>query len=236
LRFVKLMHKWLGLIVGLQLLLWTVSGLMFSWLDHHEVQGGQVRRDPPPAVLGAQTPLAEPGAWLAEYGPADIRDIRLFPLLDQWAYRVELADRVELRRAADGKRFAIDATLARELASVHHASGLAPARVTLHEAGSIEARGKGSVWRTDFDGVERTSLYFSAVDGDLVAARNRTWRIFDFFWMLHTMDYRGRDDFNNPLVITAASAALWLAISGILLLSRSFRWGRLLPGIQKPHG
>jgi uncharacterized iron-regulated membrane protein len=87
----------------------------------------------------------------------------------------------------------------------------------------VEARGAGAVWRAEFDDAARTTLYFAAHDGRLVAARNSTWRWFDFFWMLHTMDYRGRDNFNNPLVITVGTAALWLALSGLLLLFRSFR-------------
>ena len=41
--------------------------------------------------------------------------------------------------------------------------------------------------------------------------------------MLHTMDYEGRDNFNNPIVITIGFAALWLALSGFLLLFKSFR-------------
>ncbi len=65
-------------------------------------------------------------------------------------------------------------------------------------------------------------MYFAAQDAQLVATRNNTWRLFDFFWMLHTMDYRGRDNFNNPLVITIATAALWLSLSGFLLVLRSF--------------
>lgn len=37
------------------------------------------------------------------------------------------------------------------------------------------------------------------------------------------MDYRSRDNFNNPLVIAVGAATLWLALSGFLLLFRSFR-------------
>jgi len=79
------------------------------------------------------------------------------------------------------------------------------------------------VWQVRFNDAKRTALYFAADDGHLVAARNSTWRVFDFFWMLHTMDYAGRDNFNNPLVITASTGALWLALSGLLLLMRTFR-------------
>jgi hypothetical protein len=37
------------------------------------------------------------------------------------------------------------------------------------------------------------------------------------------MDYVGRDNFNNPLIVTIGMATLWLSISGVLLLIRSFR-------------
>jgi hypothetical protein len=86
----------------------------------------------------------------------------------------------------------------------------------------LEARGAGAVWEAAFDDPGRTRLYFSAEDGRFVAARNDRWRLFDVFWMLHTMDYRGRDDFNHPLVILFTTGALWLGISGVLLLLQSF--------------
>lgn len=228
-RIVKLLHKWLGLIVGLQLLLWTTSGLMFSWLNHHDVQGEHSTRDPPRPKLEAADPLIEPATWLGEYANASIRDIRLVALLEHWVYRIELADRVELRRAADGKRFTIDESLVRQLARAHFAAGdeLSP---VIHPAEhSLEARGEGAVWRADFADAGHTSLYFAAADGRLVERRNRSWRVFDFFWMLHTMDYRGRDNFNNPVVILFATGALWLAITGALLLSLSFQWTDLNP-------
>lgn len=40
--------------------------------------------------------------------------------------------------------------------------------------------------------------------------------------MLHIMDYPGRENFNNPLVIAVALIAIWLGISGFMLLFGSF--------------
>ena len=40
--------------------------------------------------------------------------------------------------------------------------------------------------------------------------------------MLHIMDYSGRQDFNHPLIITIALIAIWLGISGFMLLFGSF--------------
>ena len=69
-----------------------------------------------------------------------------------------------------------------------------------------------------------TRVYVDAKNGAIRARRNDVWRRYDFFWMLHTMDYRGRDNFNNPLIVTIGMAALWLSISGVVLLTRSFRF------------
>jgi len=218
----RLLHKWLGLIVGLQLLVWIASGLVFAWLDHDAVAAERSVRPRPAPRLARSASLVEPDAWLAEYAAVELIDVTLMPLLDQWVYRVRLTDRVELRRAEDGLRFAIGEAMARELATATYGGGGVLQRVAYHATTPIEARGAGAVWQAAFDDSDGTSLYFSAEDGRLVAARNATWRWFDFFWMLHTMDYRGRDDFNNPLVILVGTGALWLGISGIMLLWRAF--------------
>ena len=40
--------------------------------------------------------------------------------------------------------------------------------------------------------------------------------------MLHIMDYPGRENFNNPLIISIALIAIWLGLSGFGLLFGSF--------------
>jgi exosortase/archaeosortase len=74
------------------------------------------------------------------------------------------------------------------------------------------------VWRVNFADEEETSLYVSMTEARVVARRSEKWRLFDFFWMLHIMDYEERHDFNNPLLITFSVSALLFAFSGIFLL------------------
>jgi hypothetical protein len=61
--------------------------------------------------------------------------------------------------------------------------------------------------------------------------RGDTWRTWDFFWMLHNMDYVNRKSFNHPLIIFVAFGTLWLSGTGFYLLFKSFsradfRWLR----------
>jgi Na(+)-translocating NADH:ubiquinone oxidoreductase F subunit len=86
-------------------------------------------------------------------------------------------------------------------------------------------------------------------DGSILERRNDTWRLFDVFWMLHIMDYQGRENFNNILLIFASLTAAWFSITGIVLFFDSFkksdffsvlpdRWWRRRAKINvcAPHG
>src|SRR3546814_15468390 len=79
---------------------------------------------------------------------------------------------------------------------------------------TVEVRDhEAPIWRVPFEDGEGTTLYVSGQDGRVLERRNDTWRIFDFVWMLHIMDYTGRQDFKHTLVIMAGSGGLWIARS-----------------------
>jgi len=88
----------------------------------------------------------------------------------------------------------------------------------LMEETNVEYRGTVPVWRFDFADADKTHLYVSPDTGRVAARRNATWRLYDFFWMLHIMDYQDRENFNNPLVVSAAITALVMVLMGFALL------------------
>ena len=223
-RFLRKLHKWVGLVIGLQVIVWAVSGVMFAWLDHEGVDGTRSVRTVEAAVLLPAIVKAEPATWLGNYASQDVYDIRAISLAERWVWRIELRDRVELRAVEDGTSVKVDEPWLRRLALRRYAGGGRLISANLQTQPDIASRASGPVWQAQFDDPQRTALYFAADDGHFIAARTASWRLYDFFWMLHTMDYIGRDNFNNPQVIAIGMATLWLSISGILLLGRSFRW------------
>ena len=96
-------------------------------------------------------------------------------------------------------------------------------RLTLIDALPSEIRGrKPPLWRADFDGWNQPTLYFSPTTGALVSRRHELWRVFDFVWMLHIMDYAGRENVNNWLLRGFALLAMLTALSGAWLLWFAF--------------
>ena len=57
--------------------------------------------------------------------------------------------------------------------------------------------------------------------------RHQSWRWFDFLWMGHTMDYKGRDNFNNILLRIFSLFGVFTVLSGFVL------WGTSSPTIIK---
>ena len=87
------------------------------------------------------------------------------------------------------------------------------------------------IWQVGFRDEQHSSYYVSGSTGAILERRNDTWRWWDFFWMLHNMDYAERTSFNHPLIISVGIAMAWLAVTGFWLLFRTMwrhdlRWAR----------
>lgn len=223
-NFVKVAHKWLSLVIGLQLALWLASGLAFNLLDSSIVSGRHLAASPASAELSVADVTVGHDAIARRYTPGSIVDIRLQPGFAHPVYQVQTEKGVELRDARTGAPVAIDRDRAAAIAARDYTGddSLIGTPVRMDSA-NMESRGHdGAIWRVDVEDDFATSLYISAEDGRVLERRNDTWRLFDIFWMLHIMDYTERQDFNNPFVIAFGLGALLLSVSGCLLLFTSF--------------
>lgn len=232
--WIRKLHKWVGLIIALQFVMWTGSGLVMSLLDHDTVQGHTHRAH---ATEKNRWPggLASPAEVLIGAG-RPVQTIDTHWLGDRPVYRLSHKGDVWLADARDGRPVAVTA---RDIASIAAADYIGEGRASAPELlrePTLEARGhQGAIWRVDFSDDDATTLYVSGQDGRILERRNDTWRLFDIVWMLHIMDYTGRQDFNNPLVVMAASGGLWIALSGMWLLVTSFRLSEFIPARWRPR-
>jgi Na(+)-translocating NADH:ubiquinone oxidoreductase F subunit len=150
-------------------------------------------------------------------------------LLERPVYHVATPEGPLLLDARSAANIEVNAALATAVARASY-TGPGQAQAPLLLERSQEARDHtGRLWRVDFDDAEDTTVYVSAATGEVAEHRNRTWRLFDVFWMLHIMDYAKRTNFNNPLVIGAGIGGLWIALTGVWLLFASFRLQDFVP-------
>jgi uncharacterized iron-regulated membrane protein len=233
-RLSRLGHRWLALVVGLQLTLWALSGLYMVVMDLDFIHGDPLVRNLAPPV-----DLTQPLAPLDEIrtGREDITEIhvRTLPDTGQGVYELVRTSGRELFDAQTGERMPpLPAERVRELAAAYYAGSGAVAHVVRLDRdtdipGEIRGR-QAPIWRVEFDDWLETTLYIHPDTGRLLTRRHRFWRWFDFFWSLHIMDYREREDVNNsllrfatPLALVTASFGLWLAFFSFAFLQRRRR-------------
>jgi Na+-transporting NADH:ubiquinone oxidoreductase subunit F len=222
-RLLKKLHKWVGLLIGIQVLLWLLSGLLISLLDPAKVSGKQWT-----SVTTTEPQTLEPGTLLepAELLAGQLNDALSVDLKVWHGKPVYLVTRTEgeiLLDATDGAVIVIEKPDAEQLARQDYSGDGEIISIERGLAPDMETRdSNGAYWKVNFSDQVNTSVYISAATGEVLERRNRYWRVRDFFWMLHIMDYPGRENFNNTLVIAIALIAIWLGISGFGLLFGSF--------------
>ena len=222
-------HKWLGLLMVVQILAWMVSGFYFSIIPISEIRGEHLTRVPEPvskAGLQAVPAMTEIAHALDEHFQEDwdITSLSAVNSPSGLAWRIEgTVDNHPFRRLVDAESASVvprlDGKAAAQLAGGWLVDPSEPDSVEWIDAGSSvgEFRGRDqAAWRASFDKPESLRLYLDPWTGEILARRTSRWRIFDFLWMLHIMDYDTRDDFNHPLLQVAALAGLMVALSGLV--------------------
>lgn len=223
----------MGLSIGIQFLAWTISGLYFSWSNLDEIHGDSQKKAAP--LISLQERLVSPDSVWRQLKGDSLISMQLVEILGRPVYQfvylhqkggytmknIQLADaRTGILRPPlskdESRRLAISRFngLA-EVASVEY----------LTEAGSHHEYREQPLpaYAVSFDHPTHTCLYVSTEMGTVMKYRNSRWRIFDFLWMGHTMDFQGRDNFNNWLLKLFSVLGLITVFSGFTLFVVSSR-------------
>ncbi len=207
------LHKWIALVVGVQLFLWTASGLFMAVFPIERVRGEHlVKADP---ALPVDRPFTMPDF---EGEPVTAIALRM------------TGGRPVLIVSHPARRVMHDAYTGAALPAPDEAQIAALAQAAYAGEGSVESvtlierdpppewRGDLPVWQVRLSGSDALRLYLDVDTGEILTRRTRLWRVYDFMWMLHIMDYQGRENFNNPLLQAAAGLGLSVSLSGLLLV------------------
>ena len=217
---VRKTHKWLGLFIGLQVVIWSLSGLYMTVVHIDTIHGDHLVR-PAPAKTANATALKDP---LATVAANRAQGVRLVWVRDRPAYALRTERGEKLVDAVSGTPLKVlSEGEIRAIAKSTYTGTDAIASAALITQIPAEIRGrKPPLWRVEFAQWNKPTLYFSPTTGELVSRRHELWRIFDFVWMLHIMDYDERENVNNTLLRVFTWGAVLMASSGIWLLFYSF--------------
>ena len=219
--FVRRFHKWLALIIGLQVVFWTATGFYMVVIHIDRIHGDHLIKSAPAQVLDVDRMVSPEDALRLYPGATDMRSSSL---LGRTVWEISGPSGVKLVDARTGevlRPVSRDeaAAVAREIYAFDE-----PIRsVELLTRAPMEMQGrKPPYWQVVFDRWDSPTFYISPESGALISRRHSLWRIFDFAWMLHIMDYDERSDINNPLLRVSTWLAVLMALTGAWLLVWAF--------------
>lgn len=233
--YYRKIHRFLGVILGIQLLFWTLGGLFFSWSDMDQIHGDTNHKTIP--LISDFSGWSGPSEILnSSQEILEIDSLVSFKLINflgspfyQIRYYRDGSQKIVLIDARTGepkpeisKQEAV--LLAEEVftprSKIKNLEYITELNISKHH----EYRGKPlPAYAVRFNHESGTIVYVSAEYGEVMAFRNTNWRIFDFLWMMHTMDYQGRDNIGKLLLRMFSVLGLLTVISGFLLFFKTSR-------------
>ncbi len=221
-KYARKGHKWLGYLLAIQLFFWLLGGLVMSALPLEKVHGKHL------AKRSLNNPFMQ-----SDYAASLDKITSQFKQIESIKYSHFLETPIVEISTPRGT-FNFDGRTADEMpapskehvienAQAHLLINAKMVQAQLLAKGPREVAYKANVWQVSFDDWLSTTLYLDSKTGNIITVRSTLWRIFDFFWMLHIMDYDERDDFNNPLLISFSATSVLFCITGIILLLQNIR-------------
>lgn len=216
-------HKWLMLFLGSQFVIWSVTGAYMVFFDIDYIHGDTL-------VKNHQTKINTNNINLSlkdikKIYP-DAEKVSLGKFIDKEVYRftVKNGDKEEfyLLDASNGelltplnKSLAIKAakhsfTGSDEVASVELITDNPPFELSRRVHNALPA------WRVNFTDLGSPSIYISATNGNLLAKRHEFWRIFDWMFRFHAMDYE-KGEIDNSLLFWVTLFSILAALAGLVL-------------------
>jgi hypothetical protein len=206
-------HIWLGWLIGVPMLFWTLSGVVMVWKPIEEVRGTALLADPVPFEL-ATSPIAP------RVEGRGLKSLAIEPRASGPRWVLRFADGgSRLADPASGRLLpgysAADA--AREVMARYKGRATV-ARVTRTQADKppLDLRRPIAAWRVAMS--DGTHFYVDAANGEVVARRTRFWRFYDWMWGLHIMDLQTRENTHNPWIIVFGVATLMTTFLALVLL------------------
>ena len=189
-------------------MLWTISGIYFAFNKIELIRGEQY-------ILEQENTEVNLKKFTASF---KAKNITILKRLDEWILKVEEDPVVHYIDLKGNRLNSLNSEEAKQI--VKNKTSLIPlisVKIESPSKGS-EFRGRNlPMFKVTTNSNDDVNVYIDALSGEVVAIRSDSWRIWDFLWGTHIMDYSARENIDNLLLKIFSILALISALSGIVL-------------------
>ena len=212
---IRLFHKYLSLVISIQLLLWTISGIYFAFNKIELVRGEQYLIEQNVSKLNLKEVESSFSA----------KNVNFVRRLDEWIIKVETDSGFNYTDLQGQNLDELNEEEVKEV--VRQRTNLIPLMAQRINKLEIRAEFRGRnlpIFKVTTSTTDNINVYVDAFTGEVTAIRSDSWRIWDFLWGAHIIDYSERENINNFLIKILSILALISSLSGIVLFFKTFKF------------
>lgn len=239
LKHVKVFHKWLSFLVGIQLIIWLVTGLYFNLMNAKLASGNEhrvrVQHDHNLTAFDL-TPIANLSPSHLDQGdfdapidtpidtPIKVEQIWLLGkpyyhfVYQVGAHSYQKRDS-ELFNAVNGEGVKLSPSQVLTIAEQSYSgSGTLSKPILRQPPFDDYVAQQNPMWQVDVKDENNTTIYLDEVTGRVLRHVNDDSRLKALMLKLHFMDYGNTGGFNHWLIICFSVATLFLSVTGMVWL------------------
>ena len=208
-KFIRIFHKYLNLLISFQLLLWTISGLYFSY-NKKNLDNSKYFNASEDQIFYIQEQKKLIPSKEIKYLYRNEKIIILNKNSQGTKYFFQNGNEVtklnfeESEKILESKTNLVSINV-EEITKHTKGSEYRGKKLPLYKISSISPEGKN------------VNAYMNPYSGEIIALRTNVWRVWDLLWGFHIMDWSEREKINNFFLKFFSILALLSSISGLLL-------------------
>lgn len=241
-RFNEKVHKWVSLIVFIQLVLWIVSGIYFNLMADQKYNANMHRQKIESTINFGELSLFPLNKVIENHAVSgdsatfgSIERVALIEVNRTPIYQLIASSQphsyqkqtTKLVHAITGEQYQLDERKVNAIALMSYSANanILSIEKLLPPIDELPNQ-RNKVWRVAFEDAESTNVYISDNSGQVISHVNDSKRLRNFMFKLHFMDYGNVGGFNNWQNIFFALFTLLLSITGAIWVIKLLKRGQ----------
>lgn len=213
-KIINFCHKYFGLIIFLQIIVWSFSGFIMYFLDFSDLYN--IPPDKPiinQKFININDVIS---IFNKSFPTENIKLISLKNIVDE-SYYVIKTDKRELLVDQDKKIITIiPEEMVKKISDEKYTSNGVISKIELLKNSRGNYYSDKPIYKITYNDEQKNEIYINPNNGEVLAKRKSIWSFYNIMWEYHLMKYTSNTNFNKTLLLTSAIISLFVAFTGLL--------------------
>jgi uncharacterized membrane protein YkoI len=214
-KYLNYAHRYLGLIIFIQVILWSFSGFFMYFLDFSDLYSSPPEK--PIDLTSKMTSIPEIKIITDITFPNEkIMQISLKNITGKPFYNIKTDKREFLINQENKVIKLVPEEMVKTISTEKYSGNGQIQKIELLEKSEGNYISGTPIYRVSYNDKQKSELYINPNNGELLAKRKALWGFYNTMWEFHLMKYTSNQKLNKNLLLISAVISLFVSVTGFL--------------------